>query len=383
MMPPACSPVIPAIHLSLPPTLGESLKKKIRRLLLEWFQKNRRTLPWRQSRDPYKIWISEIMLQQTQVAAVIPYFERFLGHFPTLQDLAQASLPEVLRSWAGLGYYSRARNLKKAAEIISREYRGIFPREFEQVLALPGIGRYTAGAILSIAFGRPYAVVDGNVTRVLSRLLLLKGEQNGKFIKQVWRLAGELLPLSTPGEFNEGMMELGATVCMPRHPQCAECPLKSICQARMLQQQESLPVPKKKVAVRKIHIATVVIRRRGCFLLLLRKKDQWLQGFWGFPQVQCSPTTLKTRLIDQISKEVGVPLLLGPKIGTLRHGITRHQLSISVYLGECPSKGNPSLDKESARWVKINQLSHYPLGAATKRVAQMVRKTSRQISRGS
>jgi A/G-specific adenine glycosylase len=383
MMRPACSPVLPSIQLSMPPTLGEPLKKKIRRLLLEWFRKNRRTLPWRQSRDPYRIWISEIMLQQTQVAAVIPYFERFLDQFPTLQDLAQASLPEVLRLWAGLGYYSRARNLKKAAVIIFQEHQGVFPRELEQALALPGIGRYTAGAILSIAFGRPHAVVDGNVTRVLSRLLLLKGEQDGKYIKQLWRLAGELLPVSTPGEFNEGLMELGATVCLPRHPQCAECPLKSLCQARMLQQQESLPVPKKKPAMKKIHIATVVVSQQDGFLMVLRKKDQWLQGFWEFPQVQCAPATLKKRLLNRLRKEIGFPLLLGPKIGTLRHGITCHQLIISVYLGEFPSKGSTPVETESIRWVKFHQLDQVPLGAATRRIAQMVVNESTLASRRS
>ena len=214
----------------------------LQRSLLKWYDEHQRDLPWRNTTDPYPVWISEVMLQQTQVQTVIPYYLKFLEHFPSVAALAKADTDALLRLWAGLGYYSRARNLQKAAQIIVEQFGGRFPQSYTDVLALPGIGRYTAAAIVSIAFGQPYAVLDGNVSRVLARLLSMSGDPKSSAVQnRLWAAAQQLLPRARPGDFNQAVMELGATVCSPRQPRCLLCPWTRQCLARQQGQQELLP----------------------------------------------------------------------------------------------------------------------------------------------
>src|SRR5216684_7408390 len=246
-----------------------------RKQLLGWFRQFRRDLPWRQTKDPYGIWLSEIMLQQTRVAAAIPYYERFLKRFPDVHALAGAPEEEVLRLWSGLGYYSRARNLQKAAQQIVGRYGGKFPGRMEEVLALPGIGDYTAAAILSIAFGEKQAVLDGNVARVLARLGVIRGDLRAP---QPWRAlqktANSLLDPNSPGDWNQAVMELGATLCSPRSPQCLLCPVAQFCEGRKLGIAESLPEKRKKRATVEVTLAAAVFTdEKGKTLLLPPPKN--------------------------------------------------------------------------------------------------------------
>jgi A/G-specific adenine glycosylase len=238
--------------------------------LLGWFRQYRRDLPWRRTKDPYCIWLSEIMLQQTRVAAVIPYYERFLERFPDIHALAAAPQDEVLRLWSGLGYYSRARNLQRAAQEIVAKHDGVFPRPKKDALDLPGIGNYTAAAILSIAYGAKYAVLDGNVARVLARIFAVKGDlRDGNRWQALQKSADALLDPKSSGDWNQAMMELGATLCTPQSPQCLLCPVTKFCQARKLGIAESLPAPRKKRATQNITLAAAVfLDPRGRTLLL-------------------------------------------------------------------------------------------------------------------
>jgi A/G-specific adenine glycosylase len=257
------------------------MRQPITAALVDWYRRGHRDLPWRRARDPYAIWVSEIMLQQTRVDTVKPYFTRWMARFPTVSELAQAPLDDVLSLWAGLGYYARARNLHAAAHEIATEYGGRFPDEPDQVRALPGIGRYTAGAILSIAFGQRAPILDGNVARVLSRVFFV--EDPGKGDEKLWALAEELLPSDSPGDFNQALMELGATVCTPRAPSCLACPLRKHCAAQQKGRQEALPVTKKKAPTRAVNQVTVLVERDEKILLLRRPPSGLWGGLWEPP----------------------------------------------------------------------------------------------------
>jgi A/G-specific adenine glycosylase len=270
-----------------------------RKQLLAWFRQFQRDLPWRRTRDPYRIWLSEIMLQQTRVAAVIPYYERFLERFPDVRALAEAPQEEVLRMWSGLGYYSRARNLQKAAQEIVAKHEGIFPQDFDTALALPGIGNYTAAAILSIGYSRKHAVLDGNVARVLARLGAIRGDLRETIRwRNLQENANHLLDPKSPGEWNQAMMELGATLCTPRAPQCLLCPVAKFCRARQLGLADRLPEKRKKRATEEATLAAAVFLdpRGRTFLLppLSVKTGQPAQNeiaplvskMWHFPTVR-------------------------------------------------------------------------------------------------
>ena len=250
--------------------------------ILRWYDSAKRDLPWRRTQDPYSVWLSEIMLQQTRVAAAVPYFERFLQRFPNVAALAAARESEVLAAWAGLGYYSRARNLHRAAQEIAA---GGFPRDYEAIRALPGIGEYTAAAIASIAFGLPHAVLDGNVIRVLARVSAEEAPVASAAAKERLRaLADRLLDRSRPGDYNQALMELGATVCLPRSPRCTECPVATMCEARRQGIAERLPVKAPRVKTVVIELELLLIRRRGRCLMWQRPTDSGpMAGFWELP----------------------------------------------------------------------------------------------------
>jgi A/G-specific adenine glycosylase len=268
-----------------------------RRKLLDWYGRNARDLPWRETRDPYRIWISEIMLQQTRVAAVIPYYTKFLDRFPDVAALARATEEDLLTAWSGLGYYARVRNLHRAAKEIAP--KGTFPRDHPSLRRLPGVGEYTAAAIASIAFGLPHAVVDGNVRRVMSRLACGAVDPA--------TLAEELLDREWPGNFNQAVMELGATLCLPREPQCAACPVASLCEARRQGRQAEFPVRAPRPETVRVAKTVVVARRAGSVLLGLRA------GFWELPDA------------DLLAGAKG-----GRKLGEFRHSITNHVYTVGV-----------------------------------------------------
>jgi A/G-specific adenine glycosylase len=288
--------------------------------LLQWYRKNRRNLPWRRTKDPYKIWISEVMLQQTTVEAVIPYFKRFLRRFPDVSSLASAKEETVLSLWSGLGYYSRARNLHRAAKMLVGKP---FPRTVEELQSLPGIGRYTAGAIASIAFDQRAAILDGNVIRVLSRLFAMSDDpRTSKGRERFWKKAGEILPPKHCGDFNQALMELGATVCLPTNPQCARCPVRGRCAAREEGRPELYPKGRRKVSYRDVRMAAAVVLRGDKILMVRRPGHGILKGLWEFPMTEGGETALKRRWSVEIIREL-------PQI---RHSVLNSRLVVSPFL---------------------------------------------------
>src|SRR5882762_2095370 len=281
-----------------------------RKNLLGWFRQYKRDLPWRRTKDPYRIWLSEIMLQQTRVAAVIPYYARFLARFPDVQALAAAPQEEVLRLWSGLGYYSRARNLQYAAQEIVAKHGGVFPRDQKDALALPGIGNYTAAAILSIAYGAKHAVLDGNVARVLARIFAVQGDlRDAKRWQHLQQSADALLDTKSPSDWNQAMMELGATLCTPQSPQCLLCPVTQFCQGRKLGIAESLPARRKKRAIEVITLAAaVLLDSRGRTLLLSPPKLS-----------QHEATQRRARLSKSASSAIPVPEQVSVLVSKLWH----------------------------------------------------------------
>ena len=302
--------------------------------LLRWYRRARRDMPWRRRVSPYRTWVSEIMLQQTTVAAVTPKYSAFLRRFPDVRSLAAASEDDVLRQWAGLGYYSRARNLRRAAQVVMTAHGGRFPSEFDAVLALPGIGRYTAGAILSIAFGKPYPVVDGNVARVFSRLFGMRGRiKDPAFLKRVWARAERLVPTGSPGDWNQALMELGATICAPDSPSCGICPLARDCAAFKKGLQDRLPTQEKQREATPVRWVCLWIVRNGKVLLWRRSKEEHLlKDLWGLPEAR------------QI---IAVP---GRILASVKHAITHHDLSVE--LREASLRGGVPLPKE-AKWTPV------------------------------
>jgi A/G-specific adenine glycosylase len=258
--------------------------------LLEWFSNNKRDLPWRKKRNAYRVWLSETMLQQTQVATVIPYFERWLKKFPTVQALAEAPLDDVLKQWEGLGYYRRARNLHKAAQVVALERKGVFPRTFEGWLELPGIGPYSAAAISSIVNGEKVLAVDGNVKRVAARFFTIKGEVGEKIAKE--RLE-PFLPDDKPGDFNEALMELGATICTPKNPKCLFCPVHKICKAYQTGKVKKFPTVKVKKKVPHYQKYALIAIKDNSIWLRQRTENEMLSGLWGFVLADELPKGLK------------------------------------------------------------------------------------------
>jgi len=355
----------------------------LRRRLVTWYRSHRRDMPWRRTRDPYRIWLAEVMLQQTRVAAVVPYYERFVRRFPTVQKLARARTEEVLRLWAGLGYYSRARNLHRAAKEMVARHRGQFPRQYEDALALPGIGRYTAAAVLSMAYGAPLAVLDGNVARVLARLGAIRGDLRApRRWKQLEDEAQRLLPpkAGTPGDWNQAMMELGATVCTPRLPQCRECPVAKWCRARQLGIAEQVPSVRKKRAPVKVQIAAAVLLDPRNRTLLVRRNGGLFSGMWQFPAVEVqrnARTELQTHLQGLLQKKKSISQRARKTQSTqsrdgmealprLSHAVTFRELTLWPYLIRVPRLP----DMRGARAIGQEQIAQVPISSATRKVAE-------------
>jgi A/G-specific adenine glycosylase len=358
--------------------------KEFRSNLLKWFHREGRALPWRERRDPYRIWISEIMLQQTRVTAVIPYYERFLERFPTIQALARAQIESVLQFWAGLGYYSRARNSHQAAKQIVARHKGEFPRTMEAALALPGIGAYTSAAILSIAYGVPAAVLDGNVARVLARLGAVEGDlREPKRWNELSAAANTLLDVKNPGDWNESMMELGAMICTPRAPQCNACPVTEFCRARALGIQNDLPAKRVKRATEKITLAAAVVVDEDCRTLLVRSAATDLNSesaalfsnLWQFPAA-----VVRENARDDIAEElrglfksrtITRKLEIVP-LDEANHTVTFRRITLAPYLVRV--RQLPPANGATRKHIALSAITKLAVSSATRKIAALALK---------
>jgi len=347
----------------------------VRPLLLRWYERNRRDLPWRRSRDPYAIWISESMLQQTRVETVIPYYHRFLERFPDVGSLARAELEDVLGLWAGLGYYSRARNLHRAAQAVVTEHAGALPADAEALRALPGVGPYTAGAVASIAFDRPEPIVDGNVARVLTRLFEIDEDVGDPPVKKrLWALAAELSNGPQPGALNQALMELGATLCTPRAPRCPACPVARHCQAHARGDPEALPIKRKKPRRRAVEAVAGWVVRRGKALVVRRPASGLMGGMWELPggetQRDEKPVTAMTRTLRE---RVGLSVDGAAPLGAIEHGFTHLQLRLHVLRCATPRGRVRLREFEAFRWLSPGAIDAIPHGAATRKALELLR----------
>jgi len=338
--------------------------------IIEWFQLNQRDLPWRREPEPYRVWLSEIMLQQTQVKTMLPYYEAFLAAYPRLEDLAEADVGEVLDLWAGLGYYSRARNLHRCAEAIRDRHAGVFPEQIEDLLRLPGIGRYSAGAILSIAFGQAHPVVDGNVRRVMSRYFAAR---DGLPAKDLWSVLGAIVtrpPVAgRVSEFNQGLMELGALVCTPRNPDCERCPLVSACLAHAAGIEHGIPRPSRGSRTVTEEYTSVLIRREEQYLLRRNDDGPYLKGFWEFPKV--TGRRRASDLSEAIRAQYGIEIRPGRVLREIRHSVTFRRLRFHPVLAETEADWIPDF----LRWG-VPGGKGFPVSAYVLKIAALVSENS-------
>jgi len=351
-------------------------KRTFRRQLLTWFRRSARDLAWRRSRDPYRVWVSEIMLQQTQVATVSEYFPRFLAAFPDVTALAQATEESVLRQWEGLGYYRRARQMHRAAGVIQSEHAGRFPREFDAIRSLPGIGRYTAGAISSIAFDARQPILEANTVRLLSRLVVFRGDPNQATGQELlWALAEELLPRRGCGEFNQALMELGSLVCTPRRPGCHDCPVMALCPTYREGLQELVPFVRRKPPAEAVREAAVVVRRRGRVLLLRRGEGGRWGGLWDFPRFALasqSDNDTANQLITGVDSLTGMLVRPLRQLTTIKHSVTRFRITLECHLAEYVSRRAANDAVPEIVWVKPAELDAYPLSVTGRKLGRLI-----------
>jgi A/G-specific adenine glycosylase len=357
--------------------LDESWVRTVRSRLVAWYEESHRQLPWRSDPDPYRILVSEMMLVQTTVAAVIPYFERFLRRFPDVQALAAADEADVLKAWEGLGYYRRARQLHAAARMIVATYGGVMPREPARVRALPGVGRYMAGAILSFAFDLPEPIVEANTQRVLVRLLAWPDDMRAAATQaRLWQAAERLVPPRGAGTFNQALMDLGALVCSPRSPSCLICPLNPCCSARKLGLQDSLPVVAAKPPPLAVSEACALVVREDRLLIVRRKAEGLWAGFWEFPTINLDGADPARRsfgepvgLAEGVERLTGIRARIGPEVKRLNYSVTKHRVELRVHLGEALSdEPRPGPGLSEARWVHPSALSELTFGSAARRL---------------
>ena len=347
--------------------------RRLRKALRPWYRRHARDLPWRRTRDPYQIWISEIMLQQTTVTAVVPYFERFLHRFPSVADLAQADEQEVLRHWEGLGYYSRARNIHRAARALHAQSAGEFPRDAEALQALPGIGRYTAGAIASFAFDLPAPIVEANTLRLYSRLLALTTDpRTSAGQRALWEFAGRVLPRREPGAFNQALMELGSQVCTPVEPNCVECPLQRCCGAFAAGLQREIPAAVKRPDPTPLVEAAVAVERAGAYLLHRRPPGARWAGLWDFPRFGCNPDDRDrpSALRVQLCEQFGVAVEMGDQIAEFRHTVTRYRITLHCYRANLIAR--PPAATADQRWARPAEFADYPLCVTGRKLARLL-----------
>jgi A/G-specific adenine glycosylase len=343
--------------------------------LLAWYRAEQRDLPWRREPTPYAVWVSEIMLQQTRVATVIPYFERWMARFPTIEALAAAEEADVLHAWQGLGYYSRARNLRRGAQEVIARYGGRVPNRVEELLTLPGVGRYTAGAIASIAYNQPGPIVDGNVIRVISRLFALRGDPKKAPLQgEIWRRAEELIPEGQARDFNPALMELGATVCTPQNPHCSSCPVAELCEANKLGIQDELPELAQGPAITPVRMVAGLVWRGERVLLVQRRatESRWA-GMWQFPNTEVNEGESDHAAVQRaVNVSVGLSVEPGSRAALIRHSVTRYRITLEAF--HCSSgQGEPSAAGcQDWRWATAPELQEYALPAAHRAIADRI-----------
>jgi len=328
----------------------------IRRKLLGWYTRNRRDLPWRRTRDPYAIWIAETMLQQTQVKTVLPYYARFMGAFPNIESLDRASEEKVLALWSGLGYYRRAENLKKAARKILRNHRGKLPQEFSALCTLPGIGSYTAGALMSIAFNQPFPALDGNARRLLTRIFNVKNE------KDLNSIAKQLVSPSHPGHFNQAVMDLGSTICLARNPRCPSCPLTRFCAAKKSARFDYRR-PSAKRQIIDIDWPVALIEKDGKILLHRRPRGGLLGGLWELPGGERKKRESLKAALSRHLNGLGKQVKVHSRIGEIRHSITHHKIRAPLFTFVLSNHKKPRLPRGNWRWFSPSALGRYPLSS--------------------
>lgn len=364
----------------VPPTDG--VAAAIRRALTAWFDAHARDLPWRRTRDPYAIWVSEAMLQQTRVEVVKDYWPRFLRSFPTVAALAGASEDAVLEAWAGLGYYRRARSLQAAARVIVTEHGGAFPLELEAALALPGVGPYTAGAVLSIAADLPVALVDGNVERVFARLFAIDGARgSGPLQRSAWSAARHFVERTADGVaprvWNQALMELGATVCTASSPRCVACPVAEYCRARVDGLQAELPRPKPRRAPLEVELKVFAVARRQRaaeeWLVARRPEGGLMAGMWEFPTIEVTGPELFPRTLDPLRFEESKPLF------TIAHGITKHRIRAEVVEAAVASLDSTTVDSPSLRWASAESIAGLALTGMARKVLDRLDSGARPL----
>jgi A/G-specific adenine glycosylase len=366
----------PARDFPVNTTWRRSLSSK----LLAWFRHAARDLPWRRTRDLYAIWISEIMLQQTQVATVVAYWKRFMARFPTVATLAAADEHEVLRLWEGLGYYRRARQLHAAARKIADQHHGQFPNDFDAVRSLPGIGRYTAGAILSISLDQRLPILEANTIRVLSRLTGYQGDvRSTGGQRQLWSVAESILPRQHCGAFNQALMELGSEICTSRTPACDRCPVAMLCEAHRKDLVGKIPRPAVQKKYEDVTEVAVIIRRGDCVLLRQCQLGERWAGLWDFPRFAAEkPNTngeIDRQIVSQTRGLVGLKVKVGQHLATLKHGVTRFRITLHCYEAklDSPSRQSGNLTTgTSARWVRINALEELALNTTGRKISRLL-----------
>lgn len=363
------------------PDLDPQWVARVRRRLTSWYQDARRDLPWRNNRDPYRVLVSEMMLVQTTVAAVVPYFERFLAQFPTVEALAEAEEADVLKAWEGLGYYRRARQLHAAARAIVAAHGGVFPRDPDAVRALPGVGRYIAGAILSLAFDEPAPIVEANTQRVLARWLAWTEElRSTRSQSRLWAAAERLVPSPGAGEFNQAFMELGALVCTPRSPLCLVCPVSAECRARALGIQDTVPTAAPKPPPLAVSEACALVARQGRLLIVKRGPGGLWDGFWEFPTIHREGADPAGRRFDRpvdlaegVRRLTGIHAEIGAVVHTVRFSVTKHRVVLDAHEAKGLSERlMPGPGLVEAAWEAPENLVNYPFGAAGRRLAGWV-----------
>lgn len=353
----------------------------LRQSLLDWYRHWGRDLPWRRTTDPYAIWVSEIMLQQTQVKTVIPYYERWLAALPTIADLAAVDEQQVLKLWQGLGYYARGRNLHRAAQVIQTEHGGVFPATLTAVCRLPGVGRTTAGGILSNAFNQAQPILDGNVKRVLARLVALSVPPQ-RALTDLWQVSETLLDPDEPRAYNQGLMDLGATICRPRQPLCSACPWTEFCQAHILNLQQTLPMREVRNPIPHKQIGVAVIWNQQQQVLIDRRPSQGLLGgLWEFPGGKVEPgESVPECILREIHEELGITVLVDKHLVTVTHAYTHFKVTLVVHHCYLVSGDPQPLACEEIRWVNLSELDQYPFPVANLQIIEALRQSQAEIS---
>ncbi len=356
-----------------------SVAPALRKALLRWYGEQGRDLPWRRSRDPYAIWISEIMLQQTQVKTVLPYYQRWLATFPTVEDLANAEQQTVLKAWEGLGYYARARNLHKAAQLIVEQHGGVFPENVEDAIALPGIGRTTAGGILSAAYNLPVAILDGNVKRVLARLVALP-RPPAKAINELWQLSEQILAPQQPRDFNQAIMDLGATLCTRHRPSCLLCPWQTHCAAYHQNLQTELPMSESRAPLPHKQIGVAVIYDdEGHILIDRRKQEGLLGGLWEFPGGKIEPNeTVEDCIKREIKEELDIEIAVNERLITVNHAYSHFKVTLNVFNCTHVSGVPQTIECDEVKWVTLDEIDSYPFPKANGQIIEAIKKRAGQ-----